>query len=123
VNWERGRHGWRGGRGVQRGQIARLVEPCLLVLLQEGPRHGYDLIAAMGRFGLAPGALDTGLVYRVLRDMEDAGWVASEWEAGAAGPQRRVYTLTAAGREAYQMWRDELVRTHGILHALLGDDR
>ena len=45
----RGRHGWRGGRGVQRGQVSRVVEPCLLILLQERDQHGYELIAALER--------------------------------------------------------------------------
>lgn len=116
----RGRHGWRGGRGVQRGQIARVVEPCLLVLLQEGDRHGYDLIAALERFGLDRALLDSGLVYRALRQMEEAGWVVSRWEAGDTGPARRVYSLAEPGRDALATWREELGRTHDLLHELLG---
>jgi len=118
----RGRHGWRGGRGVQRGQIARLVEPCLLILLQERARHGYDLIAALGRFGLDPAFLDSGLIYRALRQMEEAGWVISSWEMGESGPARRVYSLTPAGQGALAAWREELGRTHNILHKLLSLD-
>ena len=118
----RGRHGWRGGRGLQRGQIARLVEPCLLTLLQDGNRHGYDLIAALGRFGLDPALLDSGLVYRVLREMEEAGWVVSAWETGPSGPARRVYSLTPAGAEALGRWREELGRTHDLVHRLLDSE-
>ena len=115
----RGRHGWCGGRGVQRGQISRLVEPCLLILLQEGERHGYDLIAALERFGLDPDLLDSGLVYRTLRQMEEAGWVVSNWDTAGPGPARRVYSLSPAGREALAAWREELERTHRILHRVL----
>ena len=118
----RGRHRWRGGRGPQRGQIARLLEPCLLILLQEGPRHGYDLIAALARFGLEPGLLDSGLVYRALRQMEEAAWISSTWEIATSGPARRVYSLTPAGRQALAAWREELGRTHDVLHKLLGPD-
>ncbi len=118
-----GRHGWRGGRGPQRGQIARLVEPCLLILLQERSRHGYELIAALVRFGLEPALLDSGLVYRALREMEEAGWVVSSWETGGSGPARRVYGLTAAGQEALVAWREELGHTHDILHRVLGPDQ
>ena len=118
---ERGRHGWRGGRGPQRGQIARLIEPCLLTLLSEGAGHGYDLIAALGRFGLDPELLDSGLVYRALHDMETAGWVSSEWRVGGGGPPRRVYKLTPAGEAALGAWREELGRTHEFLHRLLGE--
>lgn len=118
--WQRGRHGWRGGRGLQRGQIARLVEPCLLLLLEEGAGHGYDLIAAMGRFGLEPEFIDSGLIYRALRQMEQAGWVVSNWDVGVAGPPRRVYEITAAGKEALRAWQEELSRTHDVLHKLIG---
>jgi len=118
----RGRHGWGGGRGVQRGQIARLVEPCLLTLLQEGNRHGYDLIAALDRFGLDPALLDSGLVYRMLRQMEEAGWVVSSWDTSGSGPARRVYSLTEAGRGALEAWRRELGRTHDVVHRLIDPD-
>lgn len=119
--WRRG-HGWHGGRGLRRGQIARLAEPCLLLLLQEQDRHGYELIAGLERFGLDPDALDSGQLYRILRQMEEAGWVTSVWESGEAGPARRVYSLTAVGREALAMWREELANTHRMLHKLLGLD-
>ncbi|MCL4465254.1 MAG: PadR family transcriptional regulator [Chloroflexi bacterium] len=96
-----------------------MVEPCLLVLLQDGARHGYDLIAALVRFGLDPQLLDTGLVYRSLREMEEYGWLVSNWEMASSGPPRRVYVLTPAGKEALVLWREELRRTHEILHSLL----
>lgn len=115
----RGRHGWRGGRGLQRGQIARVVEPCLLTLLQEGDRHGYELLAELNRFGLDPALVDSGLIYRALRQMEEARWVASRWDTTGSGPARRVYSITAAGQEALAAWRRELGRTHDVLHRLL----
>ena len=114
-----GGHAWRGGRGRQRGRIVRLIEPALLALLAEGPRHGYDLIASMGQFELGVDALDSGLIYRMLREMEESGWVTSVWEAPGPGPARRVYSLTGIGREAIAAWRQELGRTHDTLHRLL----
>jgi DNA-binding PadR family transcriptional regulator len=74
------------------------------------------------RFGLEPALLDPGLVYRSLRRMELAGWVVSEWDTSGVGPARRVYTLTAEGRQALALWREELDRTHDILHKVLGDE-
>lgn len=111
--------GGRGGRGLQPGQIARFVEPCLLALLRERPRHGYDLIEAMAVFGLEPRLVDSGLVYRTLRGMEAQGWVSSTWETAAGGPFRRVYRLAAPGQAALEAWAAELERTHAVLHRLL----
>ncbi len=116
---QRGAHGWRGGRGVQAGQIARLVEPCLLTLLQEGPRHGYELMASVGRFGIEPADLDSGLVYRTLRSMERQGWLTSEWDTGRPGPARRTYSITPAGRQALAQWREGLRQTHALLDRIL----
>ncbi len=114
-----GRYSWGGGRGVQRGQISRLVEPCILQLLAEGPKHGYELITSLVKFGFSPDIVESGMVYRALRDMEMAGWVVSEWAVGLTGPPRRVYTLLPDGKIAIDMWREELNRTHEIIHKLL----
>ena len=115
-----GRHGWRGGRGLQRGQIARVLEPCLLSLLVDGAGHGYDLVHALERFGLDPALLDSGLVYRSLRHMEEAGWLCSQWDTTGSGPARRVYTIIPEGRRALGSWKEELEHTHDILHRVLG---
>ena len=68
--WGRGM-GHGGGAGPRR--ISRFLEPCLLLLLREDATHGYNLLDSLGRFGFNRGMVDTGVVYRVLREMEDAG--------------------------------------------------
>jgi DNA-binding PadR family transcriptional regulator len=41
-----------------------------------------------------------GSVYPILARLEDGGWVESHWdESGDRGPRRRLYELTAHGRE------------------------
>lgn len=113
---------WRGGRtgghGPQRGQIARLFEPCLLILLSERESHGYDLISRLSQFGLDSDLVDSGLAYRALRQMEMGGWIESDWQTGD-GPARRVYRLTVDGRRALADWRDQLARTHEVIHRIL----
>jgi PadR family transcriptional regulator, regulatory protein PadR len=69
----------------------------LLLLLEEVPTHGYDLLALLGSLGL--GSTDRGFVYRTLRAMEADGLVASAWDSSPAGPARRIYTVTPAGAE------------------------
>ena len=49
---------------------------------------------------MAPTGFDLGALYRVLRSMEDDGLVASSWEDSTLGPDRRVYRITARGRQA-----------------------
>jgi PadR family transcriptional regulator PadR len=116
----RGRH--RRGRG-QRGQFAggairRFIEPCLLLLLHQGASHGYELVGALGRFGL--GDLVPGPVYRTLRELEASGLVQSEWDTeSSGGPARRVYRLTEAGYRYLNDWVEVLRETDGMLHTFL----
>ena len=68
--WGRGA-GFGGGAGTRR--ISRFLEPCLLLLLREDATHGYNLLDALRQFGFVPGSVDTSVVYRILREMEQAG--------------------------------------------------
>ncbi len=108
----RGRWGRGGGPGRDGGacprRIARFLEPCLLLLLREDASHGYNLLDALTRFGFAPGTVDAGTVYRLLREMEEAGWVSSEWDTAGSGPPRRVYTVTPAGEAYLGAWINDL---------------
>jgi PadR family transcriptional regulator PadR len=109
----------RGGRGqFAGGAIRRFMEPVLLLLLYQDASHGYDLVSALEPFGL--GDVAPGPVYRTLRGLETAGLVESEWDTeSSAGPARRVYRLTEAGRRYLVDWVEELRETDSALHHFL----
>lgn len=115
----RGRHGRGRGRGRGWGRPIRgFLEPCLLLVLQRGESHGYDLKDELGPFGM--GNVNPSLVYRALRDMEGDGLVRSKWDTETtAGPARRVYQLTKEGRERLHEWAEELRHTDQVLHSFL----
>jgi len=79
----------------------------LLLLLRNGSSYGYEL-----RRELAVRALDVdpAVMYRTLRDLERSAMIFSRWMHSDAGPKRRVYTITAAGRT-------ELARTATSIRA------
>jgi poly-beta-hydroxybutyrate-responsive repressor len=87
-----------------------LIEPVLLLLLQQGLSHGYALLAQLRDYGL--GHVDPSAVYRALRDMEEREWVTSTWdEEKTQGPPRRVYQITDQGNEALAQWITDLEQT------------
>jgi len=100
----------RPGRGRGRGRgmrwmgdyslmDVRLIEPALLAFLSEEKMHGYGLLDKLASLGLD--SISPSVVYRILREFEEVGLVISEWEdEKTQGPPRRVYVLTAEGREA-----------------------
>jgi len=81
------------------GEVAHprsLVAPWLLLLLAEGPGHGYQLMERLRVVGFEWGG--PGPIYRELRALEDQGLVVSEWSTPSAGPVPRVYEITAHGQ-------------------------
>jgi PadR family transcriptional regulator, regulatory protein PadR len=89
-------------------RISRFLEPCLLLLLRDDATHGYNLLDALARFGFAPGTVDASVVYRLLREMEVAGWVSSQWDTTGSGPPRRVYSVTSEGEKYLAAWIGDL---------------
>jgi poly-beta-hydroxybutyrate-responsive repressor len=87
----------------------RFLQPCLLLLLRRSEAHGYALLDELEEFGFHPERLDPSLVYRALREMEEAGLVQSRWDEDSQGPRRRVYALVSEG-EAYLAARVEDLR-------------
>ena len=103
------RRGWGRGR-----RAARFLEPFLLLLLQQGQAHGYTLLEKLEQFGLE--SRNPSAVYRVLRDMEELGYVVSSWdETKTQGPPRRVYCLTALGKELLAQHVQDLKETREII--------
>jgi DNA-binding PadR family transcriptional regulator len=102
------RHAWAGhggpegqhGRG-RGGRIGRFLEHgdlrfVILALVEEQPRHGYELIKELeertgGAYRPSP-----GVIYPTLALLEDEGFVRPA--GGETG--RKLYEITDAGREA-----------------------
>lgn len=97
------------GNGVQ---PKHFVKPCLLLLLQERPDYGYDLVARLRPLGVED---DSAAIYRVLRALESEGEVRSRWKEPVAGPARRVYEITPTGLDRLEQWADALEKSRRVL--------
>ena len=88
----RGRH-WkgRGGRLFEQGDLKYVI----LRLLEEKPRHGYEVIKELeGRFG-GSYVPSPGTVYPTLTMLEDMGYARAIPEEGG----KKVYEITDEGRK------------------------
>ncbi len=84
----------------------------LLALLESGPKHGYELIKALGeRFGgtYSPSA---GTIYPRLGKLEDEGLVATVPEG-----RRTNYSITPAGLAELNRRREELAGVENDISA------
>ncbi len=94
--WQRGghvRHGTgRGGNGrfFDYGELRHVV----LALVDEQPRHGYDIIRAIDQRTSGAYCPSPGVIYPTLALLEDVGHVRAETADGA----RNRYRITPDGR-------------------------
>jgi DNA-binding PadR family transcriptional regulator len=93
----------------------------ILRVLHDRPLHGYDVARAVERATNGCCSPTEGTIYPVLRELEEGGYVTSATEV-VSGRQRRTYTLTDKGREAFRVaveaWMDvtrALVETRRVV--------
>ena len=115
----RGRRRARRAQGACPRRIDRFLESCLLLLLHCDEAHGYDLLEGLKQFGFAQNPVDSSTVYRMLRGLEDRGFVTSRWDTEGVGPARRLYRITEEGDRYLGWWVDDLRETDQVLHNFL----
>ena len=102
------------------GSIGRNLEPFLLLELLRGPSYGYDLIRQIAAIGFRRASAEPGMVYKMLRSLEESGSILSEWSTQESGPARRYYHLTDQGRALLRRRVQQLARFEFRLQHLLG---
>ena len=85
-----GRHG-PGGRLLEHGNLRVLV----LHLINEAPRHGYELIKAIEDLTGGAYAPSPGVIYPTLTMLEELDQVCAETDG-----TKRLFSITEAGKQA-----------------------
>ena len=90
----------------------------VLQAMAQGNRYGFEIMRVVG--------LPSGTVYPLLRRLESAGLVCSEWEdEGQAHsdrrPARRYYKATAKGEAALVAARSKIAEQQAALFGDLAD--
>jgi transcriptional regulator len=90
----------------------------LLVLntLRRNPQHGFGIAAHIQQISDDALRVEEGSLYPALHRMEQAGWIAAEWQTTANNRRARIYRLTRAGQkrlsEEQEKW-DRLMEAVG----------
>jgi len=79
-----------------------VLELCVLALLSREDAYGYDIAS---RLSTAIGMAE-GTIYPLMRRMQGDGLVETYLVESSAGPTRKYYRLTAAGRASFAAQRD-----------------
>ena len=73
----------------------------VLCVLHEKPMHGYEIVQAVAKTTKGCCSPTEGTVYPMLNEFEAGGYLKSH-PVIVQGRERKVYTLTAKGRVAFQ---------------------
>src|SRR5438477_61683 len=85
-----------------------MLQYCVLALLAEDERYGFELVRALGEVdGMVT---SEGTIYPLLSRLRRDGLVETTWEESPSGPPRRYYRLTRSGRQALEDFVQEWTR-------------
>ncbi len=102
---------------MRRGTIAY----CVMALLREGSRYGFDLVRALGSVdGMVT---SEGTIYPLLARLRRDGLVESAWRESPSGPPRRYYELTKSGETSLREFIEEWARFSDAVDGLLRKGR
>ena len=84
------------------------LEYCVMALLRDEERYGFDLVKALGAVdGMVT---SEGTIYPLLSRLRKDGSVSTTWEESPSGPPRRYYRLTPKGHTALEQFVEEWQR-------------
>ena len=85
------------GRGKGKG---RFIANYILLIITEKPTYGYDIAMKLDEIGVEKieGTGQMGRIYRILSELENYGYITSEWDTSKSPPVK-VYTVTPLGLE------------------------
>src|SRR5215470_11045041 len=94
------------------------LEYCVIALLRQRPRYGFDLVRELSE---ADGLLTSeGTIYPLLSRLRRDGLVTTSWQESEAGPPRRYYALTPDGQTALRRFVEDWVRFRDGVDRVLG---
>ena len=88
--------------GAARDGLSQLrrgvVEYCVLALLRDGERYGFDLVRELSESARL--VTSEGTIYPLLTRLRKDQLVITTWRESESGPPRRYYRLTESGQAA-----------------------
>jgi PadR family transcriptional regulator PadR len=93
------------------------VEYCVLALLRDGERYGFELVRELAKADVL--VTSEGTIYPLLTRLRKDELVTTFWQESESGPPRRYYRLTDAGRAALTDFTEEWSRFRDSVDTIL----
>ena len=115
---------YKGSRVLDRELKKGSAELLILSLVEDQPRHGYDIGNLIEQRSQGTLKFNVASLYPLLYRLERRGWIQGRWVEKAGQRRRRYYRLTAEGKKVLaaqrNSWREfveAINRITGIEHA------
>lgn len=115
---------YKGSRLLDRELKKGSAELLILSLVEDQPRHGYDIGNLIEQRSSGTLKFNVASLYPLLYRLEKRRWIQGRWVEKAGQRRRRYYRLTAEGRKVLaaqrNSWRDFVEAINlitGIKHA------
>jgi PadR family transcriptional regulator, regulatory protein PadR len=107
-----------GGGRLLDAQLRRgALEYCVLALLAEQERYGFELVRTLGAIdGLVT---SEGTIYPLLSRLKKTGHVTTTWRDSEEGPPRKYYAITEQGEDVLAAFRLEWRRFRNAVDELV----
>lgn len=96
-----------------------VVEYCVLAVVRHQESYAFDLIQQLSEAGRV--VTSEGTIYPLLSRLRREGLLTAVWRESAAGPPRRYYRITDAGREALVAFAADWIGFRDAVDAILED--
>lgn len=93
------------------------LEFCVLALVADEDRYGFDIVRTLGAVdGMV---VAEGTLYPLLSRLHKAGHVSTTWRESESGPPRKYYGITRDGRRALADFAAEWHRFSAAVESML----
>jgi PadR family transcriptional regulator, regulatory protein PadR len=98
--------------------VAASAKPLILSILTDGESYGYEILQKIKTLSKGEILWKDGMLYPVLRRMEDNGLIKSEWRIMDSGRKRKYYFLQEKGSKALEVEKSQWMLVHSTLSKL-----
>ena len=94
------------------------AELLILSLVEDQPRHGYDIGNLIDRRSRGTLRFNVASLYPLLYRLEKRGWIQGRWVEKAGQRRRRYYRLTAEGKKVLAAQRNSWLEFVEAIHLI-----
>jgi PadR family transcriptional regulator len=97
--------------------VAASATSIVLAIVSRGETYGYAIIKEIREASDAQIEWTDGMLYPVLRRLEEQGLLKSRWCVAESGKRRRYYTIKKTGQKALIEYRRQWQMTNRVLNS------